>query len=164
MPGRTEKRGEKEKFPALEVEPKIDGLSKHESLRARLVAYWNSQEQGRDVGLDEAAASSPSRGQAAAYLPEGSKILDVACGTAANVEWFKRRGRYFGTDVCFGFFRLAHKPEKRLTCANAEALPFGDASFDAATLTFALEHTVNPVGVLRELCRVVGKKGTCNPT
>jgi SAM-dependent methyltransferase len=154
MLGRTEKT-EEEKFSALET----GKLSKHESLKARLVAFWNSQEQGRNVGLDEAAASLPSRGRAAAYLPEGSKILDVACGTTANVEWFRRRGCYFGTDVCFGFLRLAHKPEKRLTCANAEALPFGDASFDAATLTFALEHTVNPVGVLREMCRVVGKKG-----
>jgi len=125
---------------------------------ARLVAHWNSQEQNRDVRLDEAAASLRSRGRLASFIPEGSKILDVACGTTANVEWFTPRGSYFGTDICFGFLRLAHKPEKRLTCANGEALPFADGAFDAATLTFALEHTVNPVGVLREMCRVVGNK------
>src|SRR5258708_18977257 len=132
--------------------------SKQESLKARLLDFWNAQEQNREVGLDEAAASLPSRGRLASFIPEGSKILDVACGTTANVEWFKRRGAYFGTDLCIGFLRLARKPGLRLTCANGEALPFGDGCFDVATLTFALEHTVNPVGVLQEMCRVVGKR------
>jgi SAM-dependent methyltransferase len=131
----------------------------HESLKARLVRYWNSQEQDRNVGLDEAAAKLPARGRLASFLPEGSKILDVACGTTANVEWFKPRGTYFGTDITFGFLRLAYKSAKNLICADAEALPFGDRSFDAATLTFALEHTVNPVAVLYEMCRVVKQNG-----
>jgi len=133
--------------------------SKRESLKARLLDFWNAQEQNRDAGLDEAAASLPSRGKLASFIPEGSKILDVACGTTANAEWFKRRGAYFGTDLCIGFLRLAHKPELRLACANGEELPFSDGCFDVATLTFALEHTVNPVGVLKEMCRVVRKKG-----
>ncbi len=128
-------------------------------LKARLVDLWNAQERDRAVGLDEAAARLPSRGRLASFIPEGSKILDVACGTVLNVSWFAPRGIYFGTDLSIGFLRLGYKPERRLTCADAEALPFRDGCFDAATLTFALEHTVGPVGVLREMCRVVGKNG-----
>lgn len=136
-----------------------DEDAKHESLKARLVQYWNSQEQNRDMGLDEAANKLPTRGRLVSFLPERSKILDVACGTTANADWFAAKGAYFGTDITMGFLRLGYKPEKRLICADAEALPFADGSFGAATLTFALEHTVNPIGVLREMCRVVEKKG-----
>jgi len=132
--------------------------AKQGSLKARLLDFWNAQEQDRDAGIDEAAASLRSRGKLASFIPAGSKILDVACGTSANLKWFASRGNYFGTDVSIGFLRLGHKPERRLTCADAEALPFRDGCFDAATLTFALEHTVDPVGVLREMCRVVGRK------
>src|SRR5258708_24151870 len=133
--------------------------AKQASLKARLLDFWNAQEQGRDSGIDEAAASLTSRGKLASFIPEGSKILDVACGTTANLKWFGPRGDYFGTDVSIGFLRLGYKPERRLTCADAEALPFRNGCFEAATLTFALEHTVDPVGVLREMCRVVGQKG-----
>ena len=133
--------------------------TKQASLKARLLDFWNAQEQDRDAGIDEAAASLRSRGKLAVFIPAGSKILDVACGTTANLKWFASRGTYFGTDVSIGFLRLGYKPERKLTCADAEALPFRDGCFEAATLTFALEHTVDPVGVLREMCRVVGKKG-----
>jgi hypothetical protein len=33
---------------------------------------------------------------------------------------------------------------RELACGDAEALPFRYGCFDAATLTFALEHTVDP--------------------
>jgi len=133
--------------------------NRKELLKARLVQYWNSQEKDRNVVLDEVAASLAVRGKVASFLPEGGRILDVACGTTANYEWFAPRGKYFGTDITLGYLRLAAKQEKRLICADAEKLPFGDSVFDAATLTFALEHAVNPVGILREMCRVVGEKG-----
>jgi SAM-dependent methyltransferase len=133
--------------------------AKQASLKARLLDFWNAQERDRDAGIDEAAASLTSRGKLASFIPEGSKILDVACGTTANLKWFAPRGDYFGTDVSIGFLRLGYKPERQLTCADAEALPFRDGCFDVSTLTFALEHTVDPVGVLREMCRVVGQKG-----
>ena len=73
--------------------------SNHELLKARLVKYWNDQENERDVGLDKVAAGLPIRGRVASFLPIGARILDVACGTAANAEWFKPKGPYFGTDI-----------------------------------------------------------------
>jgi SAM-dependent methyltransferase len=62
-------------------------------------------------------------------------------------------------DISQGLLRLVREPGLRLSCADAEKLPYKDASFDAALLTYALEHTVNPVGVLKEMRRVVRPGG-----
>jgi len=130
-------------------------------LKQRLVELWNSQEIERDINLDEIVASLPLRQGMASFVPEGSRILDLACGTTANARWLSPLGRYFGVDISLGFLRLSRRltPALALACADAESLPFRDCTFDAAALTFALEHSVNPVGILREITRVVRPKG-----
>ncbi|MBZ5700733.1 MAG: class I SAM-dependent methyltransferase [Acidobacteriia bacterium] len=128
-------------------------------LKQRLVAFWNTQEHYWDGISDEVAANSPNRGRAASFIPEDSRILDVACGSAANAQWLKPRGAYFGSDISQSGLRRAQQPELRLACGDAEALPFADASFDAAISTFALEHAVRPVQMLQEMCRVVRPGG-----
>ena len=130
-----------------------------EELKKRLVAFWESQAANRDTELDENAVSLRIRGKLAACIPEGSRILDAACGTCANSAWYSAQGRYFGTDLSEGFLRLGKKLESRLCCADAERLPFADKSFDAVSFTYALEHTVEPESVLKELCRVTREKG-----
>ena len=133
--------------------------AERQSLKTRLVEYWDSQEGERDSALDEKAVNLPIRGKMASFIPTGARILDVACGASTNADWFGARGKYFGTDISRTFLRLGIKPESLLTCADAEALPFADQSFNVVSFTFALEHTVNPVAVLQELGRVTGKNG-----
>ncbi len=128
-------------------------------LKQRLLAFWNSHEQYWDGVSGEIAANSPNRKRAASFIPEGSRILDVACGSAGNAQWLKPRGTYCGTDISQLGLRRADQAELQLACADAEALPFADASFDAAISTFALEHAVRPVEMLREMCRVVRPGG-----
>jgi demethylmenaquinone methyltransferase/2-methoxy-6-polyprenyl-1,4-benzoquinol methylase len=43
---------------------------------------------------------------------------------------------------------------------RAEALPFGDASFDALTFTYLLRYVDDPPSTMRELARVVRPGGT----
>jgi SAM-dependent methyltransferase len=105
-------------------------------LKSDLVRFWNSQESGRNPEIDEKAANLPYRRRAAEFIPQGSRILDVACGTAANARWFLPRGDYFAIDISTGFLRLIREQGLRRICADAEALPFRDNSFDVATLTF----------------------------
>lgn len=128
-------------------------------LKRRLVKFWNSQEIDRNPQVDEAAANLPFRERMASFVQEGSHILDVACGTTANARWLISRGTYFGVDISLGLLRLVRERNLRLTCADAESLPFGNDAFDTVLLTFALEHSVNPVAVLEELCRVVRPQG-----
>lgn len=128
-------------------------------LKQRLVEFWNSEQLQWDATMDEISANSPSREAAASFIREGSRILDIACGTTANAKWLTPRGLYFGIDISQSYLRRAQQPGLRLGCADAERLPFNDASFDAAILTFALEHSVNPVGMLKEMWRVVRPSG-----
>ncbi len=128
-------------------------------LKQRLLEFWNSQQLYWDAMTDEVSANSPHRARAASFIPEGSRLLDVACGSAANAQWLKPRGAYFGSDLSESGLRRVRQPGLRLACADVEALPFAEASFDAAISTFALEHAVRPVRMLREICRVVRRGG-----
>jgi SAM-dependent methyltransferase len=128
-------------------------------LKHRLVAFWNTQHLYWDGMSDEVSANSPHRQRAASFIPEGSRILDVACGSAANAQWLKPRGIYFGSDISQLGLRRVQQRDLRLACADAEALPFADSSFDAVISTFALEHAVRPRQMLCEMCRVVHPGG-----
>ena len=129
-------------------------------LKNRLVDFWNTHPLYWDALSTENSAASPMRERAASFIPDGSKVLDVACGSAANAYWMAGRCKYFGTDISQSGLRRASQPGLRLACADADQLPFASESFDAAISTFALEHSVNPVQMLREMRRIV-RPGGC---
>ena len=139
-----------------EISPSVRALSGSRArLKARLREFWNSQSLYWDLITEEVASASVNRARAASFIPEGSRILDAACGSASNCVWLLGRGEYFGADVSLGGLKRAQRTNLQLTCADAEALPFAEGEFDAVLSTYALEHSANPVQMLRELVRVV---------
>jgi len=98
----------------------------------------------------------------AAGVREGSRVLDVAtgagyvAGTAA-----KRKAVPIGIDFSEAQVRLARAryPGVHFEQANAEALPFEAASFDAAVNAFGMCHLPNPDIALREAFRVLKRGG-----
>jgi ubiquinone/menaquinone biosynthesis C-methylase UbiE len=96
------------------------------------------------------------RGQAA------PRVLDVGCGTGRLLV---RLGKEFpgaelsGVDVTAGMIEVARgKPELssvRLEVASASALPFGDASLDAALTTMSFHHWDDQAAGLRDVSRVL---------
>lgn len=68
-------------------------------LKKQLVKFWDSHEFVRKPGVDEAAANLPYRERMASYVPENSRILDIACGTCANARWLLPRGHYYGGHI-----------------------------------------------------------------
>jgi glycosyltransferase involved in cell wall biosynthesis/ubiquinone/menaquinone biosynthesis C-methylase UbiE len=128
-------------------------------LKARLKSFWNSQELYWSLMTEESALDSENRARAASVIPDGSRVLDVACGRAANCVWLVGRVQYFGCDISQKGLSCVQRDNLRLVCADAEDLPFADSSVDAVLSTYALEHSADPVRMLSEMVRVVRPGG-----
>jgi demethylmenaquinone methyltransferase/2-methoxy-6-polyprenyl-1,4-benzoquinol methylase len=100
-----------------------------------------------------------------ACVGPGSRVLDVATGTGdLAVELAGRvgpAGEVIGTDFSERMLSLARAkaPALRFETANALALPYADASFDACTVGFGARNFSSLPDGLREMARVVRPGG-----
>jgi len=88
------------------------------------------------------------------------RILDVGCGTGANLQMLGRFGAAEGVDVstdALDFCRARGLAEVKQ--GAAESLPFTDASFDLVTGLDVVEHLDDDVAGLREIRRVLRPDG-----
>jgi SAM-dependent methyltransferase len=90
---------------------------------------------------------------------QNAKILDVGCGTGANLEMLSQFGSAEGVDVsdeALEFCRL-----KGLTAQKglAETLPYGDETFDITTALDVVEHLDDDILGLKEMFRVTKHGG-----
>ncbi len=103
----------------------------------------------------------------AARIGRGMRVLDVACGTGSLARLAACRvgadGRVVGVDASGGMLaRARERSEGTLVAyqvADALALPFADASFDAATIGFGLRNLADYRRGLAEMRRVVRPGG-----
>lgn len=87
-------------------------------------------------------------------------ILDVGCGTGANLEMLSEFGAAQGVDVSAE--ALAFCRERGLANVKsgaAEALPYDDGSFDLATGLDVVEHLDDDLAGLKEMHRVLRRDG-----
>ena len=98
---------------------------------------------------------------------EGSRALDVACGTGdLALALAKLTGAHIvGTDFCRPMLEIAARKaatnvsEIPFVEGDALALPFADESFDAVTIAFGLRNLSSVEGGLKELWRVLKPAG-----
>ena len=90
-------------------------------------------------------------------LDSGSgALLDVGCGTGGHTAAFQELGwSVTGVDVSEDQLRLARRRGLDVTQADAAALPFEDASFDAAVSIFTHTDVGDFAAVTREVARVL---------
>lgn len=102
----------------------------------------------------------------AAGLEAGASVLDVACGTGVVARAAATRvgdhGRVVGVDRSQAMVDVAAGllPTAEFRVADAEQLPFDDASFDAVLCQAALMFFPNPGAAVAEMARVVKDEGT----
>ncbi|WP_338031658.1 class I SAM-dependent methyltransferase [Diaminobutyricibacter tongyongensis] len=95
----------------------------------------------------------------------GERVLDVAAGTGTSSASLSRTGaRVIAADFSAGMIevgrqRQAGNPFIEFVQADATALPFGDAEFDAVTISFGLRNIVDPRAALAEFRRVTKPGG-----
>jgi len=87
-------------------------------------------------------------------------ILDVGCGTGANLEMLSEFGAAEGVDVSAEALSFCQaRGLEKVKLGAAEALPYDDNSFDLVTGLDVVEHLDDDVGGLKEMRRVLRPDG-----
>jgi ubiquinone/menaquinone biosynthesis C-methylase UbiE len=110
------------------------------------------------------------------YLPKlvdfpaftGQRLIEVGCGIGTDLVRFARGGaRVTGIDLAQTAIDLARKnfemngvTAEELRVGNGEALPYGDAVFDAVYGHGVVQYTANAPQLIRECHRVLKPGGT----
>ncbi len=101
-----------------------------------------------------------------AEIEKGQKVLDVACGTGVLTrevfERVEREGSVIGLDVNEGMLAVAAKkspPEIEWKFGAAEAIPFGDETFDRVVSQFGLMFFTDKPLAIGEMFRVLKSGG-----
>ena len=95
------------------------------------------------------------------YVPTGSTLLDVGCGTGAGISAFSERQTTFGadySDLALGF--CSERGIPRLVRADAQSLPISSACFDAVISLDTIEHVPDDLAAVKEIARILKPGGT----
>ncbi|HEV2912842.1 MAG TPA: class I SAM-dependent methyltransferase [Pyrinomonadaceae bacterium] len=91
---------------------------------------------------------------------ERPRILDVGCGTGANLELLARYGEAEGVDVSTDALSFCRERGlENVRQGAAELLPYEDGSFDLVTALDVVEHLDDDVAGLSEMRRVLRPGG-----
>lgn len=89
------------------------------------------------------------------FLNEGSKILDLGCGSAIVAKEFQR---FFKAEI-FGLDIIDQRVEKiPFQIFDGINIPFADNYFDNTLISYVLHHVQNPIALLEEAKRVTKKR------
>jgi demethylmenaquinone methyltransferase / 2-methoxy-6-polyprenyl-1,4-benzoquinol methylase len=95
-------------------------------------------------------------------LVPGTRVLDLAAGTGASSLPFVAAGAVpVACDFSLGMLGVGRRrhPEVTFVAGDALRLPFRDAAFDAATISFGLRNVADVPAALAELARVTRPGG-----
>ncbi len=138
------------KREALEL---FRGLPRHYDALSAALSFWQDPRWRRAL----VSAAAPRA---------GDRVLDVATGTGMVAAELLARAdcSVVGVDqspqmLAAARARFAGCGRVELIQAQAEALPFEDASFDVLTFTYLLRYVDDPQATVRELARVLRPGG-----
>lgn len=87
-------------------------------------------------------------------------ILDVGCGTGANLLMLSKYGDAEGVDVSEDALAFCHERGlEKVKLGAAEELPYDDGTFDLVTALDVVEHLDDDLAGLREMRRVLRPGG-----
>lgn len=87
------------------------------------------------------------------------RILDVGCGTGANIEMLSQYGEAEGVDVSDDALEFCRLKGLKAQKGLAETLPYADESFELTTALDVVEHLDDDIAGLKEMFRVTKRGG-----
>lgn len=87
------------------------------------------------------------------------RILDVGCGTGANLEMLSQFGSAEGVDVSDEALEFCRRKGLAVQKGLAEKLPYADETFDITTALDVVEHLDDDIAGLKEMHRVTKTGG-----
>jgi demethylmenaquinone methyltransferase / 2-methoxy-6-polyprenyl-1,4-benzoquinol methylase len=124
----------------------------------RIAPVYDAMNRTMTAGLDRRWRAETAR----AVVSPGDRVLDACCGTGDLAIAAQRAGgRVTGVDFSQRMLERARAKSDAVEWieADALALPFAEASFDAATVGFGARNLDDLEGGLRELRRVLRPGG-----
>jgi ubiquinone/menaquinone biosynthesis C-methylase UbiE len=139
-------------------------IAEIDSVKARLKSIWTAGDYDRFSRFMEGGAREFYE---RLNIAPGSKLLDVACGSGQLALMAAKDGlEVTGVDIASNLVQRARARAQaeglraRFDEADAEALPFDDASFDGVTSLIGAMFAPRPQLVAQELLRVCVPGGT----
>jgi demethylmenaquinone methyltransferase/2-methoxy-6-polyprenyl-1,4-benzoquinol methylase len=124
----------------------------------RIAPIYDAMNRTMTAGLDRRWR----RITAESVVRPGDRVLDACCGTGdLAIAAVKAGGQVTGLDFSERMLERARRkaPELEWVQGDLLALPFDDASFQAATVGFGVRNVADLEGALAELRRVLGPGG-----
>ncbi len=124
----------------------------------RIAPVYDAMNHVMTAGLDRRWRAET----AAAVVSPGDRVLDACCGTGdLALASLRAGGRVTGLDFSERMLARARKKSSQVEWVQGDALalPFGDDSFDAATVGFGVRNLADLEGGLVELKRVLRPGG-----
>ena len=159
----------------------VQHMTDTEELKTRVHDFWQAHPCGTKFAREEVGtrgffeAVERHRYQTEWHIPEvvdfrrwrDKDVLEVGCGVGTDAINFAREGaRYTGVDLTSASIDLVRRRfdfeglEANLRVADAEALPFGDDSFDLIYSHGVLHHTPDTQRAIDQVHRVLRPGGT----
>jgi ubiquinone/menaquinone biosynthesis C-methylase UbiE len=143
---------------SLSTIPRVTEPIDAESFNAFEAAGWEQRAAGYDQFFGQITARVIDPLLEAVRIGRGDRTLDLACGPGYATSRAAERGaEVVGVDIAGAMVALARErhPTLEFRQANAEALPFPDASFDAVVANFLILHLGRPERATAEFARVL---------
>lgn len=86
-------------------------------------------------------------------------ILDIGCGTGANIEMLSQYGEAEGVDVSDDALEFCRRKGLKVQKGLAESLPYDDETFELTTALDVVEHLDDDIAGLKEMFRVTKRGG-----
>lgn len=148
----------------MHVVPRIarsSGTLSPDGVRAmfdRIAPIYDAMNRAFTIGLD----GRWRRLAAASAVRPGDRVLDAACGTGdLALAGLEAGGQVIGLDFSERMLERARRKSDAIewVIGDVLALPFGDATFDAATIGFGIRNVDDLDAGLHELARVLRPGG-----